>query len=333
MQPLVSLDGLTVAFNGVKVLDGISLSVGRGEAVGLVGESGSGKSVTWLAALGLLPKTAAVSGSVKLEGTEILGASPATMDRVRGGRVAMIFQDPASALNPVLTIRRQVGESLALHRGLSGAAIHAEARRLLDLVGIPDAERRLSAYPHEFSGGQNQRIMIAMALAGNPDLLIADEPTTALDATIQAQILELIRPCAGRPAWRLCSSAMISAWSRKTATASRSCMRAVWWRRRRRRSCSMIRAILTHMDLSDRCRPSMARAVGSPPSPAPCRIRRPCRKAAPLRRAVARPPRLAKRNRHGFAPLVKIDVLPASLISMRARQISSARPLNDRAIG
>ena len=193
MQPLVSLDGLTVAFNGVKVLDGISLSVGRGEAVGLVGESGSGKSVTWLAALGLLPKTAAVSGSVKLEGTEILGASPSTMDRVRGGRVAMIFQDPASALNPVLTIRRQVGESLALHRGLSGAAIHAEARRLLDLVGIPDAERRLSAYPHEFSGGQNQRIMIAMALAGNPDLLIADEPTTALDATIQAQILELIR--------------------------------------------------------------------------------------------------------------------------------------------
>ena len=116
MQPLVSLDDLTVAFNGVRVLDGISLSVGRGEAVGLVGESGSGKSVTWLAALGLLPKTAAVSGSVKLEGTEILGASPSTMDRVRGGRVAMIFQDPASALNPVLTIRRQVGESLEIGR-------------------------------------------------------------------------------------------------------------------------------------------------------------------------------------------------------------------------
>lgn len=192
MQPLVSLDSLTVAFNGVKVLDGVSLTIGRGEAVGLVGESGSGKSVTWLAALGLLPQTASVSGSVKLEGAEILGAVPSTLDKVRGGRIAMIFQDPASALNPVLTIRRQIGESLALHRGLSGASIPAEARRLLDLVGIPDAERRLSAYPHEFSGGQNQRVMIAMALAGNPDLLVADEPTTALDATIQAQVLELI---------------------------------------------------------------------------------------------------------------------------------------------
>lgn len=191
-QPLVSLDGLTVAFGGAKVVEGVSLQVQRGEAVGIVGESGSGKSVTWLAALGLLPKTAAVGGSVKLEGTELLGVPASALDEVRGGRIAMIFQDPASALNPVLTIRRQLSESLALHRNLSGAAIKAEAKRLLDLVGIPDAERRLSAFPHEFSGGQNQRIMIAMALAGNPDLLIADEPTTALDATIQAQILDLI---------------------------------------------------------------------------------------------------------------------------------------------
>jgi peptide/nickel transport system ATP-binding protein len=191
-QPLLSLEGVTVAFDGARVVDGLSLEVRRGEAVGIVGESGSGKSVTWLAALGLLPKTAAVHGSVRLEGTELLGAPPSTLDEVRGGRIAMIFQDPASALNPVLTIRRQLSESLALHRNLSGAAIRAEAKRLLDLVGIPDAERRLSAFPHEFSGGQNQRIMIAMALAGHPDLLIADEPTTALDATIQAQILDLI---------------------------------------------------------------------------------------------------------------------------------------------
>ena len=191
-DPLVRLEGLTVAFDGVRVLHGIDLAVHRGETVGLVGESGSGKSVTWLAALGLLPKKARVAGRVLLDGENIVGASEQRLDDLRGGRIAMIFQDPASALNPVLTIRRQIGEALALHRGLAGAAIGAEAKRLLDLVGIPDAERRLSAYPHEFSGGQNQRIMIAMALAGHPDLLVADEPTTALDATIQAQILDLL---------------------------------------------------------------------------------------------------------------------------------------------
>jgi peptide/nickel transport system ATP-binding protein len=192
VSPLVSIAGLSVAFSGVPVLRGVDLALGKGEALGLVGESGSGKSVTWLAALGLLPRHAKVSGSVRLEGREILGAPAAALDQVRGGRMAMIFQDPASALNPVLTIRRQLCEALALHRDLQGNAVKAEARRLLDLVGIPDAGRRLEAYPHEFSGGQVQRIMIAMALAGNPDLLIADEPTTALDATIQAQILELL---------------------------------------------------------------------------------------------------------------------------------------------
>jgi peptide/nickel transport system ATP-binding protein len=189
---LFRLSGLTVSFDGVTVLHGIDLAIGKGEALGLVGESGSGKSVTWLAALGLLPAKAVVRGSALLEGTELVGAAPATLDRLRGGRVAMIFQDPASALNPVLKVGRQLGEALALHRGLSGSAIRHEARRLFDLVGIPDAERRLSAYPHEFSGGQNQRVMIAMALAGEPDILVADEPTTALDVTIQAQIIDLI---------------------------------------------------------------------------------------------------------------------------------------------
>jgi peptide/nickel transport system ATP-binding protein len=192
VAPLVSIEGLSVAFNGVPVLRGVDLALSKGEALGLVGESGSGKSVTWLAALGLLPRQAKISGSVRLDGREILGAPASELDQVRGGRVAMIFQDPASALNPVLTIRKQLCEALALHRDLSGDAVKAEALRLLNLVGIPDATRRLSAYPHEFSGGQVQRIMIAMALAGNPDLLIADEPTTALDATIQAQILELL---------------------------------------------------------------------------------------------------------------------------------------------
>ncbi|HZH47769.1 MAG TPA: ABC transporter ATP-binding protein, partial [Roseococcus sp.] len=143
--------------------------------------------------LGLLPGKARVSGSVRLEGEELLHAAPATLERVRGGRIAMIFQDPASSLNPVHKVGRQIAEALGLHRGLHGAAARAEAKRLLDLVGIPDAVRRLDAHPHEFSGGQNQRVMIAMALAGEPEMLVADEPTTALDVTIQAQILDLLR--------------------------------------------------------------------------------------------------------------------------------------------
>ena len=192
-EPLVRIRDLQVSFHGVPALRGIDLEVGPGEAVGLVGESGCGKSVTWLAALGLLPGAARVAGSVRLRGEELLGAPARALERVRGGKVAMIFQDPASALNPVIPVGRQVMEALALHRGLTGAAARAEALRLLEQVGIPDPARRLAAYPHEMSGGQNQRVMIAMALAGRPDLLIADEPTTALDATIQAQILDLLR--------------------------------------------------------------------------------------------------------------------------------------------
>jgi len=145
MPPLVAIEGLTVGFDGIPVLHGIDLVVHKGEAFGLVGESGSGKSVTWLAALGLLPQRARVAGRVVLDGADILGAPDVMLERVRGGRIAMIFQDPASALNPVLTVRRQIGEVLARHRELSGRAIGAEARRLLDLVGIPDAARRLSA--------------------------------------------------------------------------------------------------------------------------------------------------------------------------------------------
>jgi peptide/nickel transport system ATP-binding protein len=192
-EPLVSIRNLHVAFNGLPALRGIDLDVAPGEAVGLVGESGCGKSVTWLAALGLLPGTARVSGSVTLQGQELLHAAPTVLDRVRGGRIAMIFQDPASALNPVKKVGGQVAEALRLHRGLDGAAAEAEVLRLFDQVGIPDAKRRVHIYPHEMSGGQNQRVMIAMALAGQPELLVADEPTTALDATIQAQILDLLR--------------------------------------------------------------------------------------------------------------------------------------------
>ncbi len=191
--PLVALRNLDVSFDGQSALRGIDLSVAPGEAVGLVGESGCGKSVTWLAALGLLPGRARVTGSVRLQDQELLGASSATLDRVRGGRIAMIFQDPASSLNPVHRIGRQIEESLRLHRGMRGGAARAEAKRLLDQVGIPDAARRLDAWPHELSGGQNQRVMIAIAIAGRPELLVADEPTTALDVTIQAQILDLLQ--------------------------------------------------------------------------------------------------------------------------------------------
>ena len=189
---LVELRDLRVCFDGVQVLHGIDLEVRRGEAVGLVGESGCGKSVTWLAALGLLPGKASVTGSVRIEGREICGSPRSTLEEVRGGRIAMIFQDPSSSLNPVLRVGRQITEAVAIHRGLAGQAATAEALRLMDMVGIPDARHRCELYPHEFSGGQSQRLMIAMALAGEPDLLVADEPTTALDATIQAQILDLL---------------------------------------------------------------------------------------------------------------------------------------------
>jgi len=191
--PLVAIRGLQVAFGGQAALRGIDLDVAPGEAVGLVGESGCGKSVTWLAALGLLPTRAQVAGSVRIGGEELLNAPPAVLEGVRGGRIAMIFQDPASSLNPVHRVGRQIAEALALHQGMTGAAAQAEAKRLLDQVGMPDAARRLQAYPHELSGGQNQRVMIAIALAGRPELLVADEPTTALDVTIQAQILDLLQ--------------------------------------------------------------------------------------------------------------------------------------------
>ncbi|MBP2551389.1 peptide/nickel transport system ATP-binding protein [Neorhizobium galegae] len=188
----IEIENLSVAFGRSMALRGINLSVERGEAVGLVGESGCGKSVTWLAALGLLPASATVRGSVWLDGKDILGAPKARLEPVRGGRIAMIFQDPAASLNPVHRIGRQIGEALTLHRRMKGEQARAEVIRLMDQVGIPDAKNRFNAYPHELSGGQNQRVMIAMALAGEPELLVADEPTTALDVTIQAQILDLL---------------------------------------------------------------------------------------------------------------------------------------------
>ena len=171
---------------------GVSFTVDRGETVALVGESGSGKSVTALSTVSLLGDAAQVEGSVTYDGQEMIGASDKLLRKVRGNDISFIFQEPMTSLNPLHTIERQLAESIALHQGLAGGAARARILELLDKVGIRDAESRLGAYPHQLSGGQRQRVMIAMALANKPDVLIADEPTTALDVTIQAQILELL---------------------------------------------------------------------------------------------------------------------------------------------
>lgn len=174
------------------VLD-VSFSLARGDTLGLVGESGCGKSLTAMALMGLLPEGARVSGSIRLDGRELVGLDERGWSALRGDRIGMIFQEPMTALNPVHTVVRQVAEPLRLHRQLSTVQAREAAIALLDRVGIPDAARRADAYPHQFSGGQRQRITIAMALACGPDLLIADEPTTALDVTVQKQILDLLR--------------------------------------------------------------------------------------------------------------------------------------------
>ena len=198
--PLLSVRDLAVDFRvpgnpaPVRAVRGVSFDIRKGETMALVGESGSGKSVTALSILQLLPYPAAShpSGSIKLDGQELVRAPEPMLRRIRGDRVAMVFQEPMTSLNPLHSVERQVSETLTLHKGLDAKAARARALELLHLVGLRDAERRLTAYPDELSGGQRQRVMIAMALANEPDLLIADEPTTALDVTIQAQILKLL---------------------------------------------------------------------------------------------------------------------------------------------
>jgi glutathione transport system ATP-binding protein len=195
-DPVLSLRDLTVGFktpNGiVQAVRGIDIDVEPGEAVGVVGESGSGKSVSFLATLGLLPSKAVISGSAKVAGVELVGAKREVLDSVRGKKAAMIFQDPLSALNPVHRIGDQIVEMIQSHQDVSEAVASKRAVELLDVVGIPQPDQRARQYPHEFSGGMRQRVMIAMAIANDPDVLIADEPTTALDVTVQAQILDVI---------------------------------------------------------------------------------------------------------------------------------------------
>ncbi|MGW3117297.1 dipeptide ABC transporter ATP-binding protein [Streptomyces sp. NPDC001107] len=193
MSPLLEVTGLDVDFDGRAAVRGVDLTLQRGEVLGLVGESGSGKSATVLAVLGLLPGNAAVRGSVRLDGQELVGAGERELTRIRGNRVSMIFQDPLSAFTPVYRIGDQIAEAVRAHQDVTREAALSRAVELLDLVGIPEPALRARAFPHEFSGGMRQRAMIAMAMANEPDVILADEPTTALDVTIQAQVLDVLR--------------------------------------------------------------------------------------------------------------------------------------------
>ncbi|MDG0024473.1 ABC transporter ATP-binding protein [Trinickia sp. Y13] len=197
MKPILEVDRLNVRFlprNGMPVdaVQALSFSLEAGETLGMVGESGSGKSQTAMAIMGLLPSNARVSGAVRYGGTDLLKLDRRSLNRLRGERIAIVFQDPMTALNPFLTIERQLTEPLQTHRGLSRREARRRAIEALEQVYIPDAARRIGMYPHEFSGGMRQRAAIAMALVTEPRILIADEPTTALDVTVQAQIVDLL---------------------------------------------------------------------------------------------------------------------------------------------
>jgi peptide/nickel transport system ATP-binding protein len=195
--PVLEVSGLSVTFSSesgpVSAVDGVDLTLLPGEIVGIVGESGCGKSVTAMSLAGLLPRTARIGGSVLLQGKELIGASPGDLRAARGREIAYIFQEPMSSLNPVLTVGRQIVEVLQVHEGLSRRNARSRAVELLTLVGIPSPAERVSNYPHQLSGGMRQRVMIAMAVACEPKVLVADEPTTALDVTVQAGILDVLR--------------------------------------------------------------------------------------------------------------------------------------------
>ena len=193
---LLEVDHLRVTLQtsrgAAAALRGVSFALERGQTLGLIGESGCGKSITALAVMGLLPEGASVAGSIRFDGTELTTLDEARLCGLRGNRIGMVFQEPMTALNPLHTVGRQIAESLRLHKDLSATAARAEALRLLERVQLPQARERLDAYPHQLSGGQRQRVVIAIALACGPDLLVADEPTTALDVTIQREVLDLI---------------------------------------------------------------------------------------------------------------------------------------------
>ena len=221
---LLEVDGLKTHFftdEGVlPSVDGISFNIDRGETLGIVGESGCGKSVTAMSILQLIPQPPGkiVGGEIRFDGTNLVDVPPSKLRKIRGNDIAMIFQEPMTSLNPVYTVGNQIIEAITLHQGLEADEARRLAIQMLREVGIPAPEQRVDEYPHQLSGGMKQRVMIAMALSCNPDLLIADEPTTALDVTIQAQILELWRGCRKSVGWQLCLSRTIWALSLKSVT-------------------------------------------------------------------------------------------------------------------
>ncbi len=287
---LLTVDELTVTFGGrgrtaSRAVDGVSFDVDQGQVVGLVGESGCGKSVTSLALMGLLPaKGLTIGGRAEFDGTDLFTMSPSARRDLRGSEMAMIFQDPLSSLNPVVPIGVQVTEILERHRGMKGEAARKEAAHLLDRVGIPDPTRRLKEYPHQLSGGMRQRALIAMAVACAPRLLIADEPTTALDVTIQAQILELLKELVDQEGTALLMITHDLGVVAASATRSTCSTRARSWSPPGAASCSPTPPTPTRTDCwapsrgstrpgASRSAPSAARSTtGSPgPTAAPSR--------------------------------------------------------------
>lgn len=239
---MLSVRNLSASFHTragiVRAVRNVSFDVAPGETLGIVGESGSGKSVTCCSIMGLIPMPPGriESGSAMLDGTDLLRCPEKELRAIRGKRISMIFQDPMTSLNPYLTIGEQVAEPLVIHEGAGKKEARTRALEQLALAGIPDAEQRMDAYPHQFSGGMRQRVMIAMALITRPEILIADEPTTALDVTVQKQVLDLIKNFSRTWAPPSSSSRMTSAWCANTRTASTSCMQAASWKAPRRRS-------------------------------------------------------------------------------------------------
>ncbi len=289
VEPILDIADLRTWFftrdGVVRAVDGVSFHVMPGETLAIVGESGCGKSVTALSILRLIPSPPGriVSGAIRFAGRDLLGLSEAEMRQVRGNEISMIFQEPMTSLNPVLTIGRQIAETLTLHQGLGHKAALAKAVDMLRLVHIPEADRRIGEYPHQLSGGMRQRVMIAMALACNPKLLIADEPTTALDVTIQAQILDLMRELKQK------IDAAIVLITHDLGVVAEMAQRVVVMYAGRKAEeapvgdCSAGRCTPTPRGCSPRCRGSAPRSTmsgrrGSPRSPAPCR---PCREPIP----------------------------------------------------